>query len=981
MKKQIILITLTLIAILVSVSACSAATLDVGPGGTYLNISSAYDNASDNGDTILIAEGQYSGEGNTNITIAKNITIQGQSQSRTIINGTGTNWIFHIQPGCNVLIRNLTLTNGTRDNGGAIYNTGNLTVENCTFTNNTAFAGGAIYNYCYAGSVVCNVTNSTFTNNTATYYDGGGAICNIGSVVCNLTNSTFTNNTAANYGGAIYNYCGSGSLVCNVTNCNFTNNTAFAGGAIYNGCVVYSDSSVVCNVTNCTFTNNNADYGGAIYNFFFVYGGSGSLVCNVTNCTFTNNTAFAGGAIYNDCTIYGGSGSVVCNVTNCTFTNNNAGYYGGAIYNYCYAGSVVCNLTNSTFTNNTAGNGGAINNHCRVGSVVCNVTNCTFTNNTAIVGGAIYNYCDVGSVVCNVTNSTFTNNNAYYYGGAIYNYQYGGVCSLVANFNRFYNNTAGTGDAIYNYGATVDAKNNWWGSNSPNWIDLISGFDHPVYWVILSVNATPETINNTQTSIVIADFNHVNGGGDLIGGHIPDGPITLDIPWGSLNDPGQHQKTLNTVNGVINLVTFFANEGAAPPSVRVNAIADGYITNDTEAAYININKVSSLIVTKTGPSIAIAGNTITYTITVTANGPDPANVQIVDNIPEILQGVTHDPFSLEIPAGGSKSVQITGKIPSNTLFGTIIMNSATVTSDTVGTITPSETVITIVTIQSDVIITKTVTKTRPNVGETITFTITAHNNGPSDALNVQIHDLMPADFTDSVITPSKGNYDNVTGIWALNLINGEEATLNLTGKVSAVMAAKNITNTAILVGTANSANATIYVPKSDLYITITPSKNNPKVGETFTLTYKLGNYGPDNAENVTITIPLPSGFKIGNIRGDGNWNYNAANKTITWTLANVPVGDPYLYITGNVIKAGSYVFGASISSDTYTINTEGTQIIINAVAAANAASNTINAGNGNTNRWFNTGNFSLDWWFSILKKKIIPFFFYFLIYY
>jgi uncharacterized repeat protein (TIGR01451 family) len=128
----------------------------------------------------------------------------------------------------------------------------------------------------------------------------------------------------------------------------------------------------------------------------------------------------------------------------------------------------------------------------------------------------------------------------------------------------------------------------------------------------------------------------------------------------------------------------------------------------------------------------------------------------------------------------------------------------------------------------------------------------------------------------------------------------------------------------------------LYVPQADLYLKIT-SKKNPKVSELFTVTYKLGNYGPDNATNVTINIPLPEGFEIGKIYGDGNWTYNEANRTITWTIGNVPVGDPYLYVTGRLTKAGSYIFGSFISSETYNLNTEGIiPITINASNAGNA---------------------------------------------
>lgn len=140
----------------------------------------------------------------------------------------------------------------------------------------------------------------------------------------------------------------------------------------------------------------------------------------------------------------------------------------------------------------------------------------------------------------------------------------------------------------------------------------------------------------------------------------------------------------------------------------------------------------------------------------------------------------------------------------------------------------------------------------------------------------------------------------------------------------------------------NDPNTTPYTTvtinkAADLYIQITSDKKNPKVGETFTLTYKLGNKGPDAAENVVTTIPLPEGFHLSKISGDGTWTYDEATRTITWTMANVPVGDPFLYITGWFTRAGSYVFTASITSNTYNMNTQGVSALtVNAQNVAQA---------------------------------------------
>ena len=344
------------------------------------------------------------------VIINKNIRIDGKGHT---IDAKNLGRIFEIDGGFAVTLTNVTLTNGKADNGGAIYNFGNLDLVHVNFVNNTAKYGGAIMNYAY-GLVL---DDSTFTNNTAKI---GGAIYN--SADCFVVgNSTFANNTATSNGGVIFNY-GIGFVVGNST---FVNNSAADGaGAILNGGRGFV-------VGNSTFVNNTAtSKGGAIYNYVigFVVG----------NSTFANNTAEDAGAVYNE-----GDNSVV---GNSTFVNNTATSKGGAIYNYVI-GFVV---GNSTFANNTAEDAGAVYNEGD-NSVV---GNSTFVNNTATsIGGAIINK---GKLV--VDNSAFEDNAANYYGGAIFNWDdlqvtnsaFDGNDILVRNI-RAMDNVDHGGAAIYNW--------------------------------------------------------------------------------------------------------------------------------------------------------------------------------------------------------------------------------------------------------------------------------------------------------------------------------------------------------------------------------------------------------------------------------------------------------------------------------------------------------------------------------------------------
>ncbi|MDD3985323.1 MAG: hypothetical protein PHY59_05445 [Methanobacterium sp.] len=82
-----------------------------GINGPKKTVKNAVNSANNKG-AVKIANGFYSGSGNSNIQINKNITIMGQSRKGTIISGSDTSRIFDIINGSNVTIKCLTLING-----------------------------------------------------------------------------------------------------------------------------------------------------------------------------------------------------------------------------------------------------------------------------------------------------------------------------------------------------------------------------------------------------------------------------------------------------------------------------------------------------------------------------------------------------------------------------------------------------------------------------------------------------------------------------------------------------------------------------------------------------------------------------------------------------------------------------------------------------------------------------------------------------
>ena len=660
--------------------------------------------------TLNIADGQYTGTDNTQITINNNMTIKGQSQKNTIINGQHINWIFFINPGCNVNIKNLTITNGnTTQVGGAIYNKGNLTVTSSTFIGNTATQdAGAIWNY--EGNLT--VTGSTFNNNTA--YGGGGAIGNNGGTL-NVTDSTFKNNTAI-IGGAICSGSiitvsdstftgntatqdGNGGAICSggnltVTGSIFNNNTAYSGGAI--------GSMGILTVTGSIFNNNTAQYGGAINNqgrtltvtdsrftgnTATQFGGaicSGLGTLTVTDSTFADNnaTSGSGGAIF----YYGNT----LTVKGSTFTNNNAPY-GGAISSDDGYAIIILNVICSTFANNTAtGDGGAIYN---VNSGTLNVTGSTFTNNNAPNGGAVYT---ANGCTLNVTSSTFTNNTAAQYGGAIYNkygtyVEYGAVNAV---FNRFYKNTAGSGgDAIYTNGNSFTADNNWWGSNNPDFVSLTGSTVTPTKWLVLRFLAiTPLTYPGPVLS---ADLTWNNLNQQTTVGYLANGtPVIFSMhsgqgsvnPTNTTTQNGTANSTFNTtLLGTAATVNVTVDDETLSQDITLNPAKSDLTGRSSSGNYIGSKIISATLHGEQGNPIEGAtvifklnGGTIGSTVT------DSNGIATLPNLITLTPGTYNitTEYSGDVNyenCTGSETIQIPRSNTFMSVNGTPILNNGTTT--------------------------------------------------------------------------------------------------------------------------------------------------------------------------------------------------------------------------------------------------------------------------------------------------------------
>ncbi len=269
-------------------------------GCDFLTVQEAIDDPGTTSSDIIRIMDDIHTEGG--IIVSKNITIQGISQERSIIQaheqaGEANERVFLVEDGVKVTIRDLIIQKGfptqTPYTGGGILNFGDLTIENCLIRNNRAGDAGGIQN---RGVLV--VINSTISNNFADGIGDPGMECGKGGGIVNafqhtltVYNSTISSNEAVGKAGGLHVACeGSATLVNTIISENRSGTNG--GGVFLKGTLTLIDSIITRNSTP-------ADGGGVI-----IYG-----VLNYYDSVISNNTSGGNCIIWGDDS-YRGKGEV-----------------------------------------------------------------------------------------------------------------------------------------------------------------------------------------------------------------------------------------------------------------------------------------------------------------------------------------------------------------------------------------------------------------------------------------------------------------------------------------------------------------------------------------------------------------------------------------------------------------------------------------------------------------------------------------------
>jgi uncharacterized repeat protein (TIGR01451 family) len=158
-------------------------------------------------------------------------------------------------------------------------------------------------------------------------------------------------------------------------------------------------------------------------------------------------------------------------------------------------------------------------------------------------------------------------------------------------------------------------------------------------------------------------------------------------------------------------------------------------------------------------------------------------------------------------------------------------------------------------------------------------------------------------------------------------------------------------------GNTSPVGSRTYDVKSDVYVEVTASDTTPTVGDTVTYTFKLGNRGPGIATDVVFTYQVPEGMEYvdGSATVDsGSVSYDSATRTITWTLSEVDVVDPNLWLNLRVLSAGTYFIQPLVTTSNYNpslasgIGSLEVNAVVKPTTTAQAASTTTSSVQANT---------------------------------
>ncbi|MDC6350625.1 gliding motility-associated C-terminal domain-containing protein [Zeaxanthinibacter sp. PT1] len=320
---------------------------------------------------------------------------------------------------------------------------------------------------------------------------------------------------------------------------------------------------------------------------------------------------------------------------------------------------------------------------------------------------------------------------------------------------------------------------------------------------------------------------------------------------------------------------------------------DGDQSEDDEAQFTIPTPTADLMLTKTiDKNEATVGELVVFTISVRNQGPYSATgISISENIPagyELLAATTTTgDYSQETSRwnisellnGESATLVVEATVnptgPYNNSVSIIELDQADTTPGDNSASSGIETVKS----QADLELEKLVSKSDPNVGDTVVFTINIKNNGPDTATNVLLIDQLPPGL--ELISAPGAEIDENLIQWhipeipvGLKTLSYEVRVLPSTGLAGEYRNIAEIAATDQADPDSQPGNddgdqdqddedgVALTVPMAKLVLTKEVETTEVRIGDSVTFTITLSNSGDREATNIVVQDELPSGYAL-----------------------------------------------------------------------------------------------------------------------
>ena len=463
-------------------------------------------------------------------------------------------------------------------------------------------------------------------------------------------------------------------------------------------------------------------------------------------------------------------------------------------------------------------------------------------------------------------------------------------------------------------------------SSVPNVGDVVS-------FTIAVTNGGPDTATNVSVEDIVpagySGISNISSGGTLVGSTITWSGLTVTTATPVvLTFDATVEAPTGTLGEFTNVAEVTASDQFDPDSTPGNDDGDQSEDDEDNASVTPVVADLRLVkaVSDLTPNV---GDVVTFTITVTNDGPnDATGVAVEDVVPGgystignisgggVLVGSTITWSGLAIADGDSEVLTFEATVNAPPwAYRNVAQVTASDTFDPDSTpgnddgdqSEDDESRASVTPQQADVSLLKSVSDASPNVGDTVTFTVTVTNGGPDTATNVSVEDVVPVGV--SGVSNISGGGVLLGGVvtWSgLTVTTGAPVVVTFDAIVEAPTgAAGEYTNVAqVTAGDQFDPDSTpgnddgdqseddednaVFVPQvADLSLVKGISDTAPLVGQVVTFTVTVNNAGPADATNVAVADVVPTGYStVTNISSGGT----LAGSTIAWSGQLVPAG-------------------------------------------------------------------------------------------